>query len=206
MPGRGPEPVPVHGRDPGAAAGRCVELGNERLGLLALATEVVGRGAGVAAVVGRDAGGLEELVAQDDERVEHADALHEPGVTQGEVVQDDAAEVAANERAPVVPEHVVDERVQVERVRGHVVEAVGREVGVAVAAQVGRDDLEAGVGQRLDVAPPDALGLRVPVNEHDRRAAHALVHVGERHAVAHFGPLERERVRVGSLGHGGSLA
>ena len=42
VPGRGPEPVAVHGRDPRAAALRGVELGDQRVGLGALADEVVG--------------------------------------------------------------------------------------------------------------------------------------------------------------------
>ena len=62
------------------------------------------------------------------------------------------------------------------------------------------------LGERPDVAPPDALRLRVAVDEHDRRAARPFVHVRERDAVAHFAALDRERVRVGSSGHGGSLA
>ena len=82
-------------------------------------------------------------------------------------------------------EHVVHERVEVGGEGRRVVEVVGREVGVAVAAQVGDDDLEAGRGERLDVAPPDALGLGVAVHEQQRVAAHALPHEREIEPVAH---------------------
>ena len=58
---------------------------------------------------------------------------------------------------PVVAEVVVDERVEVAAVGGHVVEAVRADVAVAEAAQVGDDHLEAGGGERLDDLPEDAL-------------------------------------------------
>ena len=67
-----------------------------------------------------------------------------PVEAQAEVLDHAAAEVAARGRAALVAEHVVHQRVQVARVRGEVVEAVGREAGVAEAAQVGNDHLEAG--------------------------------------------------------------
>ncbi len=67
----------------------------------------------------------------------------------------------------IVAEHVVHERVDVARVHREVVDVVGREIAVAVPAEVGDDDLEAGGRERRDVAPPDALGLR------DSRAAGA---------------------------------
>ena len=60
---------------------------------------------------------------------------------------------------PLVAEVVVHEGVEVAAVRGHVVEAVGADVAVAEAAQVGDDHLEAGGGERLDHPPVDALGL-----------------------------------------------
>ena len=71
------------------------------------------------------------------------------------------------------------QRVQVARVRRRVVEPVGREVGVAEAAQVGDDHLEAGGGERGDVALPDALRLRPAVHQEQRDAAAALAPVGE---------------------------
>ena len=104
---------------------------------------------------------------------------------------DDAADVAARDRALLVAEHVVHERVAVDRERGDVVEAVGREARVAVAAEVGRDHLEARAGERPDVAPPDALRLRVAVQEQQRGAAGAFADVRDRHAVAHLGRLGR---------------
>ena len=66
------------------------------------------------------------------------------------------------------------------RVRRDVVEAVGGEVGVAEAAEVGGDHLEARGGERRDVAPPDALRLGVAVHEQERHAADALAHERER--------------------------
>ena len=68
--------------------------------------------------------------------------VDEARVPQAQVVDDGAADVAADHDAAVVAEDVVDERVEVRRERGDVVEAVGREVGVAVAAQVRGDHLE----------------------------------------------------------------
>ena len=65
-------------------------------------------------------------------------------------------------------ELLVHERVQVHGEGGDVVEVVGREVAVAEAAEVGHDDLEAGGGERFDVAPPDALGLGLAVDEQQR--------------------------------------
>ena len=62
---------------------------------------------------------------------------------------------------------------------GDVGEAVGATLAVAEAAQVGRDHVEAGGGERVDVAPPDAARLRPAVDQQQRRAAHSLVRVGD---------------------------
>ena len=72
--------------------------------------------------------------------------------------------------AALVAEVIVHERVRVAAVRRHVVEPVGRDVAVTEAAQVGHDDLEARLGERLDDPPPDALRLRPAVHEHERAA------------------------------------
>ena len=69
------------------------------------------------------------------------------------------------------------QRVQVAAVAGDVVEAVGAELAVAEAAQVGHDHLEPGGGQRLDHLPEHPLGLRPAVHAQQRHAAHALAHV-----------------------------
>jgi hypothetical protein len=69
-----------------------------------------------------------------------------------------------------VPE-LGDQRRDVGRVRRDVVAVVGRQRRVAEAAQIGRDHLEAGLGQGLDVAGPDALGLGPAVQQDERRAA-----------------------------------
>ena len=88
-------------------------------------------------------------------------------------------------------EHVVHERVDVARVHREVVHVVGRQIAVAVAAEVGDDDLEARGGERRDVAPPDALGLGIPVQQEQRVAADAFAHVREGEVVAHHRPLDR---------------
>ena len=99
-----------------------------------------------------------------------------------EVDADDTADVAARDHAPLVAEHVVHERVDVAGVHREVVDVVGREVAVAVPAQVGDDDLEARRRERRDVAPPDPLGLGVAVEQQQRVPADALAHVRERRA------------------------
>src|SRR4051794_12051168 len=83
-------------------------------------------------------------------------------------------------------------------------EAVGRDVGLAEAPQVGDDDLEAELGERLDHLPPDALALRPAVHEHERTgAAGVLVDVGLREPAAGTG-VRGESVR-GDVGHGVTL-
>ncbi len=91
-------------------------------------------------------------------------------------------------------EHAAQQRLHVARVRGEVVEAIGRQPGVAEAAQVGGDHLEAGFGQGADVAPPDPLRLRPAVDEQQRVAADPGAHEGDLEAVADLGPLDREGV------------
>ena len=91
--------------------------------------------------------------------------------SQCEILDHRSAEIAADEHRAVVTQVIVHECVQVARVRGHVVEAVGRDVGVAEATQVRNDDLEAGVGERLDHAPPDALRLGPAVDQQQRPRA-----------------------------------
>jgi hypothetical protein len=90
-------------------------------------------------------------------------------------------------------EHVVHQRVQVARVGGEVVEPVRRQPRVAEAPQVGHDHLEAGSGQRLDVARPDALGLGPPVDEQQREAAGTGPPVGQLDPGANLGTLDRRR-------------
>ena len=116
-----------------------------------------------------------------------AEAVHE-------IDADHAADVATRDQAPLVTEHVVDQRVHVAGVQREVVLVIGRQIAVAVAAQVGGDHLESGLGERRDVAPPDALRLRVPVQQEQRRAALALTHVTECEVVAHHRAVDGERV------------
>ena len=128
-----------------------------------------------------------------------------PGIAVQEVDGDDAAEVAADDAATLVAEHVVDEQVEVAAPRREVVDVRGRQIRVAVAAQVGRDHLIARVGQRGDVAPPDAFRLGVAVQQKKRIAADAFVDERERQPVAavarrNLPPVDRERVRCRSGG------
>ena len=69
-----------------------------------------------------------------------------------------------------------EQRLHVARVRADVVAVVGRQRRVAEAAQVGRDHLEAGLGERRDVAPPDPARLGPAVDQQQREAARALAH------------------------------
>ena len=80
---------------------------------------------------------------------------------------------------PLVAQLAAHQRLHVARVGGGVVVVVGRQPGVAEAAQVGHDHLEAGLRQRLDVAPPDPLRLGPAVDQEERLAALALADVGD---------------------------
>ena len=195
-PGRGPEAVAVHVGDVRATAFGRVELGEQAVGVRALADEVVGGRAFVVGTVGRDAGVGVELVERRWQRVEVAHARHEARVPQAQVVDDGAADVAADRDAAVVAEDVVDERVEVRRERGDVVEPVGREVGVAVAAEVRGDHLESRGRERPDVAPPDPLGFGVAVDEEQREPANALVHERDLQSVAHRRAAYRKGIRI----------
>ena len=193
--------MPVHRRDPGLPPRRRVELGEEHFRLGRLAHEVVGGRASLAHVVGRQARLVVHGLQRRRHRVEQHLARHEAGVTEPEVEEHDAADVAARDRTVLVAEHVVHERVAVDRVRRDVVEVVGREARVAVPAEVGGDHLEARVGEWADVAPPDALGLRVPVEQQQRDATDAFAYVRDRHAVADFGVVRGVLLGIRTSGH-----
>ncbi len=127
-----------------------------------------------------------------------------------EVHGDGAAQIATDHTATVVAEHVVHEQVEVAAPRREVVDICRRQIRVAVAAQVGRDHLIARVGQRGDVAPPDAFRLGVAVQKKKRIAGPAfwaLVHERDRQSVAAVAgwdlpPMDRERIRCGGGGLG----
>ena len=93
-------------------------------------------------------------------------------------------DIAADDAAVLVPEYVVHERVEVTAVDREVVLVAGRQVGVAVATQVGGDHFVAPGRERFDVAPPDALGLRIAMHQQQWIAAHALVDVRHRNSIA----------------------
>ena len=89
----------------------------------------------------------------------------------------------------VVPEPAEQLR-HVLRVGGHVVAVVGRQRRVAEPAQVGSDHLEAGCGERLDVALPDAARLGPAVDQQQRLAALARAVVGQRASSSATVPLQ----------------
>ena len=109
-----------------------------------------------------------------------------------EVDADDAPDVAAGDRGLRVPQHVVHERVDVARVHREVVDVVRRQIAVAVPAEIGDDDLEARGRERRDVAPPDAFGLGIAVQQEQRVTTDAFSHVREGEVVAHHRALDRE--------------
>jgi hypothetical protein len=195
-PGAAHNPGPVHCRHPGPPSFRRVELGQQRVRLPALPAEVVGRRPRLAWLVGRDTGRLVVLGRERHQCVEDAQPIDKSGVAQRQVVEHHSTEVTTHDAAPLVAEHVVDERVHVDRHRGHVGEPVGGHVGVAVAAQVGRDHLEAGRGERADVSPPNPLRLRITVDQQQWEAARALAYESEADAGTHLAAFDGERVRV----------
>src|SRR5262245_23322965 len=118
---------------------------------------------------------------------------------QRQVLDHRAAEVAAEQHDPVVTEHVVHERIQIEGVAGDVVKAVRTELAVAETSQVRHDHLEAGLGQRGDDLPEDPLGLGPAVDAHERHTAHAFPHEGLGEASG-IGVLDSEPGRVDVAG------
>ncbi len=123
---------------------------------------------------------------------------HESLETQPEVLDRDAAEIASGRRAAVVTEHVVHEAIQIGGVRRRVIEAVGRETRVAEAAEVRDDHLETGLRERLDVAPPDPLGLGPTVDQQERISTHSPPHERELESVRDGRSLASEGSRIGS--------
>lgn len=93
------------------------------------------------------------------------------------------ADVTRRHQARLVAQLPGHQRVQVHGVRGDVEHVIRRQVAVACTPEVDGDDLEAGRSQRFDVAPPDALGLGIAVDQQQRGAAHALVHICQVHTV-----------------------
>ena len=158
-----PEPGPVHAGHPPPALVGGVELRGESVGVVRLAVEVVPRLDVLLSQVAAHTRARVDVGQGRRHGVEEHEADDEVGKAERHVLGHDSADVAAAEHSPLVAEHLGDERVDVAGVGGHVVEAVGRVARVAEAAEIGNDDLEAGFGERSDVAPPDALGLGPPV-------------------------------------------
>jgi hypothetical protein len=128
--------------DVGAALLGRVELREQPVRVAALAHEVVHLGSlGHGSVLG-DARGGEAIRERRRERVEQALALDEARKAQPELGDHHRADVARRGAAARDAE-LRAQRVQIARVRGRIVEAVAREVRVAVAAQVGDDHVEA---------------------------------------------------------------
>ena len=176
------------------------QLRCQRVGFATLAHEVVRCHARLARGLGGDARRLVPRPEQRQHAVEQHLALDEALEAQPEVLDHAPAEVSAGGGAALVPKHVVEQRVHVAGVRREVVEAIGREVRVAESAQVRCDHLEAGLGQRSDVAPPDALGLRPAVHEQQRIAARARAYVGDAQPLTDARVLDRKRVGGGRRG------
>ena len=81
-----------------------------------------------------------------------------------------------------------------------VVETVGCHARVAEAPEVGHDHLVAGVGQRSDVPPPDAAGLRVPMEQHHRESTDTFPDVGQLEVVGHRRPVGGEGTWASGVG------
>ena len=105
---------------------------------------------------------------------------------------DAAAEVAAARRAALVPEDVVDERVQVARVRGEVVEAVRREARSPKPRRSGTITSKPAAASGSMLRHQIRIVSGQPWTSSSGYAADALAHVGELDAVAHLGALRRE--------------
>lgn len=121
-------------------------------------------------------------------------------MTQREVLDHRAAEVATEQHHLFVAEDVVHEGVQVAGVAGDVVEPVRSDPTVAEAAQVGHDHLEPGSRQRFDHLPEDALALRPPVHTHERHTTEPFSDVGQVD-IAHRRAVDGETGRIDMGGH-----
>jgi hypothetical protein len=134
------------------------------------------------------------------ECVEQALALDEAREAQPELGDHHRADVAGGRPAALDPE-LFTERAEVARVRGRVAKAVGGQGRtVAHAAQVGDDHVEAGLGERRDVARPDPLRLGEAVHEQQRIAALTRTPVADRESVAHRA-AENRKARVARRFH-----
>ena len=130
------------------------------------------------------------------QRVEQHLTTHPTGVPQAEVVQHHPANIAGRDRALFVAEGVVDERMAILCEGGDVVKAIGGKAAFTVAAQIRHDYLETGSDQRLDIAPPDAFGFGITMDQQQRIAADAFANEREFHVVANGGELGCELVRI----------
>jgi hypothetical protein len=99
-------------------------------------------------------------------------------------------------------EHVVDQGPEITAVEDEIVGVVLRQIRIAVAAQIGNDDLVACLGEGPDVAPPDALRLGIAVDEQERMTADAFADVGELEVAIDPRAMDLERVGGGRRGLG----
>ena len=105
------------------------------------------------------------------EPLEQRQLVHAIGERAGVVRRDAAAHRVSDERHARAPD-LRDDLVQIGEVIGEVVVAAGADpVAVAVAAHVGRDDVEAGRERGLDHRLPAPRGVEKAVDEHDRMVA-----------------------------------
>jgi hypothetical protein len=195
-PGRGPESRTVERRDVAPALVRSVELGRQLVGLSALAPEVVAGHAPLARGGDGEPSRLVLVAQHRQDRVEQALARDEALEAQPEVLDHHSAVVPARRRAALVPQDVMDQRMQVARAGGHVVVVVGREPRLAEAAQVRDDHLEPRLRQRRDVAPPDPLRLGPPMDEQKGKPARARPDPRRLDAGPHLCPLQREGIGI----------
>src|ERR1700677_1519558 len=61
------------------------------------------------------------------------------------------------------------------------------DVALAEPAEVRRDDLEARSGKRTHIAPPNSLGLRIAVEQHERVPPHPFVEIRRRELAPRLG-------------------
>ena len=193
----------VHVADVAAALGFGVELVGELIGRRSLAVPVVtGRaGSDRSHRTEVDAGGDIVLDAHRRDGVEEHQLVDEARVAVHEIDRCGTTDVAADDAARPVAEEVVDEQVHVAAVGGEVVHIVGGQVRVPEATEVRHDHLVAGGDEGVDVAPPDPLRLRVPVEQQQRVPADTLADVGDRQPVA--SRCRRHRPAMDRVGVGG---
>jgi hypothetical protein len=99
------------------------------------------------------------------------------GAEEAEVPGGRGAPVMADDEGAGLAEGVEEGDEVADDVQGGVVVDGRRGVGAAAAAEVGRDDAEAGVGESRDLVAPGVPELREPVQQQQRRPRALLYHM-----------------------------